>query len=168
MVSALVLASLVLMTAACGSGGEAAVPAITTTAPDPLPAARAALVQGEDAAIYAYSIAGARVKATGRARAALAEHRAARDAVAANLPSPIEPSPAYSLAPDPQTPNQARTLLAQVESGLVPLYAALASAATGDERARAQAAGRACAARAAAWQASPPSAPAADPSPAAG
>lgn len=113
--------------------------------------ARAAVVRGEDAAIYAYSIAGARVPGRRRATSALDAHRAARSNVAARLSRPPEPSSAYTLPIRPDSPDQARALLAAVENALVPVYSDLASASTGDERRRAVIAAQVCATRAVGW-----------------
>jgi hypothetical protein len=113
--------------------------------------ARAAVVRGEDAAIYAYSIAGARVPALRRAVSGLEAHRAARDSVAAMMQAPPDPAPAYALATEPASPRQARELMAYVDNGLVPLYADLAAVTSADERRRAVLAAQACATRAVSW-----------------
>jgi len=113
--------------------------------------ARSAVVRGEDAAVYAYSVAGARVPALRRARSGLDAHRAARDSMAATLAIPPEPSPAYALANEPNSPSQARALMAYVENALVPLYADLAAESRGDERRRAVISAQACATRAVSW-----------------
>lgn len=113
--------------------------------------ARAAVVRGEDAAVYAYGVAGARVPARRRVLAGLQAHRAARDAVASGLTSPPDPAPAYALPTPPQTPAEARALLAYVDNALVPLYADLAAVATADERRRAVISAQACATRAVSW-----------------
>lgn len=113
--------------------------------------ARIAVVRGEDAAIYAYTIAGARVTAWRRAETALDAHRTARAVAAATLSSAPEPSAAYILAIRPDSPDQARALLAAVENALVPVYADLAVTANGDERRQAVMAAQACATRAVAW-----------------
>jgi Domain of unknown function (DUF4439) len=112
---------------------------------------RAAVVRGEDAAVYAYSIAGARVPAARRAQSGLDAHRAARDTVASTLQSPPDPAPAYALPTEPASANQARELMAYVDNALVPLYADLAAASTGDERRRAVLSAQACATRAVSW-----------------
>jgi hypothetical protein len=113
--------------------------------------ARAAVVRGEDAALYAYGVAGARVPARRRVLAGLEAHRAARDAVASVLAAPPEPAPAYTLPTAPQTPAEARALLSFVDNALVPLYADLAAVSSGDERRRAVLTAQACAARAVSW-----------------
>ena len=113
--------------------------------------ARAAVVHGEDAAVYAYGVAGARVPARRRALSGLDFHRAARDAVAAAMATPPDPAPAYVLPTAPRTPAEARALLAYVDNALVPLYADLAAASTGDERRRAVLNAQACATRAVGW-----------------
>jgi hypothetical protein len=113
--------------------------------------ARAAVVRGEDAAVYAYSIAGARVPAGRRALAGLDAHRAARDSVAAIMQPPPEPAPAYAFPTEPASPSQARDLMAYVDNALVPLYADLAAVASGDERRRAVLQAQACATRAVSW-----------------
>ena len=89
-------------------------------------AAWSAVVAGEDAAIYAYSVAGARTAHPERARSALAAHRIHRDRAAAlaeaaggSLPVP---APAYSVGPV-STQAEAQQVLAHVENALTPVYA---------------------------------------------
>ena len=113
--------------------------------------AQSAVVQGEDAAVYAYAIAGARGPAQRRALAGLDAHRQARDVAAATLSAPPPPASAYSLPIHPDSPSHARELLAYVENALVPVYADLAAVTTGDARRRAVIAAQVCASRAVAW-----------------
>jgi len=113
--------------------------------------AQSAVVQGEDAAVYAYSIAGARVPAQRRVLAGLDAHRQARDVAAATLSAPPPPASSYALPIQPDSPSRARELLAYVENALVPVYADLAAATTGDDRRRAVIAAQVCASRAVAW-----------------
>ena len=113
--------------------------------------AQTAVVRGEDAAVYAYSIAGPRVPAQRRALSALDAHRQARDLAAATLSAPPPPASAYALPIQPDTPTHARELLAHVENALVPVYADLAAVTTGDARRRAVIAAQVCASRAVSW-----------------
>ena len=82
------------------------------------PDALAALVAGEDAAIYAYSVAGARVLGAGRRRAlvALDSHRANRDRAASLVvaagATPPGAAVAYALPGPVDSPAAARSLMA--------------------------------------------------------
>jgi hypothetical protein len=118
----------------------------------------AAVVAGEDAAVYAYSVAGGRVSAGDRARAALDRHRVHRDRAAAQVVKDVgtvpDGSPAYALGPI-GTPDQAAAVLAGVENALVGVYADAAAAAAGAERQWAARAAVECAVRAVRWGAAP-------------
>lgn len=111
--------------------------------------------------MYAYSVAGARVRPEDRrqARSALDAHRAHRSRAAAlvtaagGTPPPAEP--AYELPDDVGRPRGARETLARVENALVPVYADAAAASVGDDRRRAARTGAECAARAVGWGAEP-------------
>ena len=99
-----------------------------------------AVVEGEDAAVFAYSIAGARVGATARSRAlngrdAHQSHRnrASAMAVAAGG-TPPGPAAAYDLPFEVDSARAARQLMALVDNGLVALYADAAEVTAGDER----------------------------------
>ena len=146
----------------------------------------AAVVAGEDAAVYAYSVAGARVPAgaRGRALAGLDAHRAPRDRATALLVkaggTPSPPPAAYALPVDPARAREARRLLALVDNRLVALYADAAEAEQGPARRWSARMAAEAASRAVAWGAEPqafptgevdaPAAvtPAASPTPAAG
>jgi len=116
--------------------------------------ALAGAIEGEEAAIYAYGLAGSRLAGADRDRAfgGLAAHRARllqlRDlAGAASLPG----APGgYDVAP-PSDEQQARSLLADVESRLAATYADLAAATSGDERVNAALAACECEVRAIGW-----------------
>jgi hypothetical protein len=146
-------------------------------------AALAALISGEDAAIYAYSVAGARVAGAGRRRAltALDSHRAHRDRAASLMvaagATPPGSAVAYQLPGPVDSPAAARALMALADNGLVGLYAdAAAELADADRRWAVRTAAE-CAVRAVSWGAQPqafpvsgaptPSAPSTPASPAA-
>lgn len=100
----------------------------------------AAVVEGEDAAVYAYSVAGAHLPEPVRTRAlaGLAVHRANRDrAIAAIVAAGGEPpggAIAYELPANAASPAGARALMAEVDNRLVASYADAVAATTGDER----------------------------------
>ena len=103
--------------------------------------ALAALVSGEDAAIYAYSVGGARVVRGGRRRALaqLDVHRANRDRAASLVVAaggtPPGSAVAYTLPGPVDSPKAARALMAEVDNRLVGLYAdAAAELADADRR----------------------------------
>ncbi|MEI6363653.1 MAG: DUF4439 domain-containing protein [Actinomycetes bacterium] len=102
--------------------------------------ALSALCSGEDAAIYAYSVAGARVAGARRRRAltALDSHRAHRDRIASMIVAadgtPPGSAVAYALPGPVGTPAAARELMALVDNGLVGLYADAAATLTGADR----------------------------------
>ena len=117
--------------------------------------ARAIAVASEDAAIYAYGVISAVLSNTDhrRALAALRAHQSWRDRLAAVLPAGTTPTAAIAYDfPYPVTDSQQAVHLAQlVENRLVVVYADLAAAATGDERADAVLAASECATRAVVW-----------------
>lgn len=125
-----------------------------------------AVVEGEDAAIYAYSVAGGRVSAGARRRAlaGLDAHRASRSraaaaVVAAGGTAPAAPA-AFELPDDVATARGARAAMASVDTALVATYADAAAAATGDDRRLAARTAADCAVRAVAWGAAPQAFPA--------
>ena len=126
-----------------------------------LPQALAAVVSGEDAAIFAYSVAGAHVAGGGRrkALAGLDAHRSNRDRASAGIvaasATPPGAAAAYELPVTVDSPDTARELMALVDNRLVGLYADLAEASTGPDRRWAARAGAECAMRAVAWGAAP-------------
>lgn len=116
-----------------------------------------AVVSGEDAAVYAYSLAGARLPPSARRRAlaGLDEHRAARSraaslVVAAGGTPPAAPA-SYELPEDATTARGARALLARVDNALVAVYADAAASASGPDRLWAARTAAASAARAVSW-----------------
>lgn len=121
----------------------------------------AAVVSGEDAAIYAYSVAGARVAPADRrqAQAGLDTHRQRRSRaalLAAPSGSTVPAAPAaFALPPDIERPRVARRVLAEVENALVAVYADAAAASTGADRRWAARAAADCAVGAVAWGAEP-------------
>jgi hypothetical protein len=123
--------------------------------------ALAALVQGEDAAIYAYSVAGARVTGGRRRRAltALDAHRANRDRAASLIVAangiPPGSAVAYSLPAPVDSPAAARALMSLVDNGLVGLYADAAATLTDGDRRWAVLTAAGCATRAVSWGAEP-------------
>ncbi|MEZ5116326.1 MAG: ferritin-like domain-containing protein [Candidatus Nanopelagicales bacterium] len=120
-----------------------------------------AAVAGEHAAVYAYGLVGGRLPADqqGRARSALDAHRARRDRLRARVVALGGTPPPAAIAYDPPFPvidaESARALAAYVEDRLVPVYADLAAAVTGDERTEAVLTAREAAVRAVAWGGSP-------------
>lgn len=99
-----------------------------------------AVVAGEDAAIYAYSIAGGRVSGGDRRRAlaGLEAHRRRRSRAAsivtASGGTPPAAAPAYDLPDTVAKARAARRLMADVDVALVPLYADAAGASADDDR----------------------------------
>ncbi len=120
-----------------------------------------ALVSAEDAAVFAYSVAGARVSGGGRRRAlaGLEEHRANRAKAAALVVeaggTPPPAAAAYTLDPDVSTPAGARRTMAAVDNALVAVYADAAGATAGADRRWAARTGADCAVRAVQWGAPP-------------
>lgn len=114
--------------------------------------ARAAAIIGEDACIYAYGIIGAHLGSGGerKARKALDSHRAWRDRLLATGDFSAGAA-AYELPFPVQDPASARRLAVLVEQRMVPVYADLAAATTGEDRSTAVQAACECAARAIAW-----------------
>lgn len=116
-----------------------------------------AVVAGEDAAIYAYSIAGARLPSSARRRAlaGLDDHRAARSRAAGLVTAAGAVAPpaaaSYDLPGPVSTAREARELMAQVDNALVGVYADAAAAAVGPERRWAARTAAANAARAVDW-----------------
>ena len=116
-----------------------------------------AVVAGEDAAAYAYSVAGAQVSGAARRRAlagldAHAANRArAASAVAAAGGTAPPAAPAYALPAGAGTRSGAKAAMAEVDNALVPVYADAAAASTGDDRRWAARAAAECATRAVTW-----------------
>lgn len=121
-----------------------------------------AVVAAEDACLYAYGAAGARLSGPDRRRAerGRAAHLSARAAAATIASSTSEPAPAYDLGGPVDSPAQARALLARVEMSLSAVYAEAAGASEGSERRSAARAAAECAMRAVDWGAVPQAFPA--------
>jgi hypothetical protein len=125
-----------------------------------------AVVAGEDAAVYAYSVAGGRVGSGARRRAlaGLDSHRASRSRAASAVVAAGGTAPpaaaAFELPDDIATASGARAAMADVDTALVATYADAAAAATGDDRRWAARAAADCAVRAVAWGAPPQAFPA--------
>jgi hypothetical protein len=134
-----------------------------------VPPALAALVAGEDAAVYAYSVAGAHVAGARRRQAlvGLDTHRANRDRAASLIVAagavPPGSAVAYTLPGPLDTPAAARALMALVDNRLVGLYADAAAALTGADRKWAAQTAAECAMRAVDWGAAPQAFPAGPP-----
>jgi len=115
------------------------------------------VVEGEDAAVFAYSIAGARVVSSARSRAlnGLDAHRSHRDRASAMVvaegATPPAPAPAYDLPFPVDSAKSARKLMALVDNRLVARYADAAEATQGDERRWAARTAAESATRAVAW-----------------
>jgi len=120
-----------------------------------------AVVAGEEAAIYAYSVAGGRVAGTDRRQATsgLEAHRQRRSRAAGLLSglggTPPAGAAAYELPAAVQRPRGARRLLADVELALVAIYADAVAAAEADDRRWAARSAAECAASAVSWGAEP-------------
>lgn len=116
-----------------------------------------AVVAGEDAAVYAYSLAGALLPTDARRRAlaGLDEHRAARSRAAGLVTAAGGVAPpaaaSYDLPGPVRTARQARDLMAQVDNALVAVYADAAGATAGPDRLWAARTGAANGARAVTW-----------------
>lgn len=99
-----------------------------------------AVVAGEDAAIYAYSIAGGRVSGSERRRAlsGLEAHRRRRSKAAAIVTAsggtPPPASPAYDLPGNVGRARAARRLLGEVDVAMVAIYADAAAASAAEDR----------------------------------
>ena len=117
-----------------------------------------AAIAGEQAALYAYGLAGPHLDDADRDRAlgGLAAHRARILVLRQRASSNEEPGTpgGYDVAP-PSSPTDARALLAEVESRLSAVYADLAAAATGEERGEAGLAACECEVRAIGWGGAP-------------
>nr|WP_196790830.1 DUF4439 domain-containing protein [Motilibacter aurantiacus] len=120
-----------------------------------------AALAGEHAAVWAYGVVGARLPAgrAPQALAALAAHRARRDALERTLErasaSPVAAAPAYDLPGPVTTPAQAVALGELVEERLAAAYADLVAAAEAEQlRATAARGVREAAVRAALWRGS--------------
>jgi len=126
----------------------------------------AAVVEGEDAAVYAYSVAGAQVSGGGRrkALAGLEAHRADRSRAASIVVAlggtPPPAAAAYDLPADVDQPSVARDTMADVDNALVATYADAAAASDGDDRRWAARTASECAVRAVVWGAPPQAFPA--------
>lgn len=124
-----------------------------------------AVVTGEDAAVYAYSVAGARLTGSAgrRALAGLESHRRRRSRAAAMViaagATPPSASPGYALPDDVSSSRAAQRLLARVENALVGVYADAAAASAQTDRRWAVRCAADSATGAVAWGAEPQSFP---------
>ena len=121
-----------------------------------------AAISGEQAALYAYGLAGPVLDAADRDRAlgALAAHRARILLLRENATPTDEPGTPGGYGIDaPTSADEARRLLSDVESKLAAVYADLAAATTGDERAESVLAACECEVRAIGWGGAPESFP---------
>ncbi len=129
-----------------------------------------AVVTGEDAAIYAYSIAGAQVPTGPRQRAVagLTAHRSNRSRAAALITelggTPPPGAAGYVLPADIATAKVARATMAAVDNALVAIYADAAAAAEADVRRWAARTAAEYAVRAIGWGADPQAFPVGPPS----
>lgn len=120
--------------------------------------ALAAAIAGEQAALYAYGLAGPRLEEAERDRAlgGLAAHRARILALRASAGAQDEPgTPGGYDVPAPTDAAQARQLLADVESRLAAVYADLAAATAAEQRTEAVLAACECEVRAIGWGGDP-------------
>ncbi len=115
-----------------------------------------AAIAGEDAAVYAYGVIGARAEQPWRRRAVRvrSEHQSARSALQGQVSAPVAVPAAFDLPLPVTTTDEARQLAALVEQRLAAVYADLAAAQDGDGRQAAVEAAMACATRAVTWGAS--------------
>ena len=113
-------------------------------------------IAGEEAAVYAYGLAGARLSGAARDRAlgGLAAHRARVLQLRERAGSVPGAAGGYDVAA-PVDEDEARGLLADVESRLAATYADLAAATSGDERVNAALAACECEVRAIGWGGEP-------------
>ena len=117
----------------------------------------AAVLAGEDAAVYAYGLAAARL--TGRERAAaldsMAAHRTQRDRLLARAAASGASASPVPAAYDPPFPvadaTAARRLAALVEDRLAGQWAGLAASSTGQQRLADALVAQACATRSVTW-----------------
>lgn len=99
-----------------------------------------AVVAGEDAAIYAYSVAGARVSGTDRRRAlsGLEAHRRRRSRAAAIVTAaggtPPPGAAQYELPDNVAKARASRRLMADVDVAMVAMYADAAASSTEEDR----------------------------------
>lgn len=114
-----------------------------------------AVVSGEDAAVFAYSVAGARSNSRAKALSGLDAHRANRDRASAMVvesdATPPAPAAAYEFPFAVDSAKAARRLMALVDNRLVALYADAAEASAGAQRRWAARTGAENATRAVSW-----------------
>lgn len=116
--------------------------------------ALAAAVEGEQAAVYAYGLAGPWLEDVDRdlALGGLAAHRARVLLLRERLAEAAEPAaPGGYATATVDSPGSARTLLGDVEARLAAVYADLAAAASGPDRRDAVLAACECSVRSIAW-----------------
>jgi hypothetical protein len=116
-----------------------------------------AAINGEDAAIYAYGVIGARSRGAraALARRALTAHRARREALQATIAEPVAAASAYDLPFPVEDAQDAARLAVLVENRMAALLADVAAATADDRRAQAVTGAMESAARAIAWGGAP-------------
>lgn len=120
------------------------------------------VLDGTDAAIYAYGLVAARLSSDGAAEALddMAAHRTRRDRLRARITAlggtPRAAAAAYTPPFPVQDAASARRLAALVEDRLAGQWAGLAAAATGQQRLDAAVTAQACALRCVSWSGKAP------------
>lgn len=113
-----------------------------------------AAIEGEQAALYAYGVAGPHLDDADRDRAlgGLAAHRARIGVLRERADDSAEPGATAGYLTGPvESPVQARALLAGVEARLASAYADLAGASSGADRSEAVLAACECSVRSVGW-----------------
>lgn len=116
-----------------------------------------AAIRGEEAAVYAYGVAGPRLESSDRdlALGGLAAHRARVLALRSAAADTIETGAPGGFVTGPvESPASARALLAEVEARLAATYADLAASVSGGDRRNAVLSACECSVRSIAWGAS--------------
>jgi hypothetical protein len=120
------------------------------------------VLDGTDAAVYAYGLVAARLDSAGAARAldAMAAHRGHRDVLRARIlalgGTPRAAAPAYTPPFKVEDPATATTLAALVEDRLAGQWAALAAASTVQRRLDSALSAQECATRSVTWSGKAP------------
>ena len=114
-------------------------------------------INGEDAAIYAYGVIGARSRGARAtlARRALASHRSRRQDLQSTVADPVSAASAYDLPFPVVDGADAARLAVLVENRMAAVLSELAAATQGERRAQAVTGAMECAARAVAWGGEP-------------
>ena len=122
----------------------------------------AVVLEGTNAAVYAYGLVAARLTGTDQQRAlsAMAEHRVRRDRLRATIAAlgatPAAAAPAYTPPVAVTDATTARALAALVEDRLAGQWAGLAAASTGKARTDAALTAQTCAVRSVTWSGTAP------------